>query len=166
MSKSEQRKINNLLSPWLWLLFWCFFSHNSLCLFYIVGIILATKFCIIILVTSVNIWLTFFLWLSLLSCGYTTFQYFIPFKRKKLPSFLNTNSPVGYESSFFLFGKSMYGFVNNISSLPDSCIKDIGQRPALGTGQLISILDFGDQFRYILSQCTYCILCLSPWCGI
>lgn len=53
-----------------------------------------------ILVISVNIWLTFFLWLSLLSCGYTTFQCFILFKRKKLPSFLNVNSAAGYKSFF------------------------------------------------------------------
>lgn len=106
-----------------------------------------------ILVISVNIWLTFFLWLSLLSCGYTTFQYFILFKRKNCH--LSWMWILRQVIKAFFFLASPY--MDLRMSLLYSWTKGAGPRPALGTRQLLYILDFGNKLRYTLAESKGCI---------
>lgn len=115
-----------------------------------------------ILITPVNIWLTFLKWLSLLSCGYT-FQYFILLKREKAAIFSECQFCRLQKPLFFFnfYAKSLCGFTNNISSLLPNGPKTSSEAWAPHTFWVLETsLD-----PYRRSALTV-FLRLPSWCGV
>ena len=88
-------------------------------------------------------------------CYDTTFPYFIPMKRRKMSSFPNTNSLVGYER-FVLFCFVFCQILVWICGQYFLCTRLLNRLEA-SCGHWMAHMNFGDQLRHLLTECPYCI---------